>query len=103
MQLCPSPIQEQPHPSPPRTWSTPLPAPDQMHAPTALPKIVKNICDKTQPQRKTSSKATKGKQPLKQTTLMNVKPKYVRGQPMLTSDQLCETGQYSVDLHNYYI
>jgi hypothetical protein len=65
MQPCPSPIREQPHPSPPRTQSTLLPAPDQMQPPTTLPKMKKNVCAKTQPQQKTSSKATKGKQPLK--------------------------------------
>jgi hypothetical protein len=42
-------------------------------------------------------------QPFKQTTMMNVNPKYVRGQPMLTVDQLREASQYCVDLHKYYI
>jgi hypothetical protein len=28
--------------------------------------------------------------------------KYVRGKPMLTTDQLCEAGQYCVKLHHYY-
>jgi hypothetical protein len=32
-----------------------------------------------------------------------VNPKYVRDQPMLTTNQLHEAGQYCVDLHNYYI
>jgi hypothetical protein len=80
----------------------PLPTLDQTQLPTALPKMTKNVRAKTKPQRK-SSKATKGKQPLKQTTMMNVNPKYVRGQPMLTVDQLHEAGQYCVELHNYYI
>jgi hypothetical protein len=30
-------------------------------------------------------------------------PKYVRGQPMLTADQLLEASQYCADLYNYYI
>jgi hypothetical protein len=34
---------------------------------------------------------------------MNVNPKYVRGQPMLTTDRLREGDQYCVNLHNYYI
>jgi hypothetical protein len=87
-----SPIQEQPRSSPPRTWSTPLPALDQTQPPTGLPKTTKNVRANTQLQRKTSHKATKGKQPLKQTTMMNVNPKYVRGQPMLAADQLHEAG-----------
>jgi hypothetical protein len=62
----------------------------------------KNVCTKTKPQRK-SSKATKGKQPLMQTTMMNANLKYLRVQPMLTAKQLHEVGQYCVDLHNYYI
>jgi hypothetical protein len=102
MQSCPSPIREQPCPSPPWTQSTPLPTPDQTQPPSAPPKVTKNVRAKTKPQRK-SSKATKGKQPLKQTTMTIVNPKYVRGQPMLTVDQLHEASQYCVELHNYYI
>jgi hypothetical protein len=64
MQLCPSPIRLQPRRSPPRTWSTPPPAPDQTQPPTGLPKMMKSVRAETQPQRKMSSKATKGKQPL---------------------------------------
>jgi hypothetical protein len=64
---------------------------------------MKNVRAKTQSQRKTSSKAIKGKQPLKQTSMTNVNPKYVMGQSMLTVDQLREPGQYCIDLHNYYI
>jgi hypothetical protein len=30
-------------------------------------------------------------------------PKYVRGQPILTINQLHEASQYCVELHNYYI
>jgi hypothetical protein len=40
---------------------------------------------------------------LMQTSMMNANPKYVRGQPMLTIEQLHEAGQYCVELHNYYI
>jgi predicted component of type VI protein secretion system len=57
--------------------STMLPTPDQMQPLTASPKMTKNVHAKTKPQRK-SSKATKGKQPLMQTIMMNVDPKYVR-------------------------
>jgi hypothetical protein len=87
-----SPIREQPRSSPPQTWSTPLPALDQMQPPTGLPKTTKNVRANTQLQRKTSPKAIMGKQPLKQTTMMNVNPKYVRGHPMLTAEQLHEAG-----------
>jgi hypothetical protein len=34
---------------------------------------------------------------------MNVNLKYVRGQSMLTTDQIHEASQYCVELHNYYI
>jgi hypothetical protein len=67
-----------------------LHAPDQMQPPTAPPKTTKNIRAKTQPQWKASPKTTKGKLPLKKTTMMSVNPKYVRDQPMLTLDQLRE-------------
>jgi hypothetical protein len=50
MPPCLSPIREQTHPSPPQTRSTPLPTPDQMQPLTTLPKTVKNVRDKTQPQ-----------------------------------------------------
>jgi hypothetical protein len=35
--------------------------------------------------------------------VMHANLKYVRGQPMLIVDQLCQAGQYCVELHNYYI
>jgi hypothetical protein len=79
-----------------------LPALDQTQPPTASPKMVKNVHAKTKLQWKLS-KAKKGKQPLMQTAMMNANPKYVRGHPMLTVEQLCEAGQYCVELHNYYI
>jgi hypothetical protein len=51
-----------------------------------------------------SSKATKGKQPLQQSTAMTqVNLKFVMGQPMLTVDELVKAGQPCIDLHNYYI
>jgi hypothetical protein len=57
-----SPIQEQLCRSPPRTQSTPVPAYDQTQ-----PKAMKNVHGKSLPQqRKMSSKATKGKKPLKE-------------------------------------
>jgi hypothetical protein len=102
MQSCPSPIQENSCSFPPRTWSSPLPTLDQMQPPTTLPKMMKSVCAKTKPQWK-SSKETKGKQSLMQTTMMNANPKYVRGEPVLTTEQLHEAGQYCVELHNYYI
>jgi hypothetical protein len=34
---------------------------------------------------------------------MNVNLKYVRGQSMLTTDQIHEASQCCVELHNYYI
>jgi hypothetical protein len=86
----------------PRTQSTPLPAPDQTQPPTTMPKTMKNVCAKSKPERK-SSKAKKSKQPLQQTAMMQSNPKYVKGQPMLTADQLCEADQYCVKLHKYYI
>jgi hypothetical protein len=44
-----------------------------------------------------------GKQPLQQTAMTQANPKYVMGEPMLTTDQLHEAGQSCIDLHNYYI
>jgi hypothetical protein len=55
-------------------------------------------------QRKMSFKATKGKQPLKQSTAMtHANSKFVMGKPMLTIDELHNTGQPCIDHHNYYI
>jgi hypothetical protein len=45
-----SPIRDQSHPSPPLSWSTPLPALDQMRPPITMPKTAKNVCNKTQSQ-----------------------------------------------------
>jgi hypothetical protein len=51
-----------------------------------------------------SSKATKGKQPLQQTTaMMQANPNFVMGWSMLTTDELDKAGQPCIDLHNYYI
>jgi hypothetical protein len=84
-----SPIREQSCWSPPRTQSTPLPTPDQMQ-----PKAMKNVRGKNQPQQwKMSSKVTKGKQPLKESSnpklpsaMMQSNSKFVTGKPMLTDD-----------------
>jgi hypothetical protein len=104
MQPCPSPIREQSRLSPPRTQSTPLPAPNQTRPPTALPKTMKNVRSKTQPQQgKMSYKATMGKQPLLQTTMTQAIPKFVMGQPMLSVDVPHKAGQHCINLHNYYI
>jgi hypothetical protein len=57
-----------------------------------------------------SSKATKGKQPLKLSAnpkllpaMTQSNPKFVMGKPMLTVDTLNKADQACVDLHNYYI
>jgi hypothetical protein len=66
---------------------------------------MKSVRGKTQSQqRKMSSKAIKGKQPLQQTiAMMQANPNFVMGQPMLTADELHKEGQPCIDLHNYYI
>jgi hypothetical protein len=46
-ETCPSPIQDQPHPSPPHTRSSPIPL--QTQPSTAVPKATKNACGKSQP------------------------------------------------------
>jgi hypothetical protein len=84
-------------------WSTP--APDQMRPSIVMPKATKNARGKSQPQQhKMLSKATKGKQPLKQTTtIMQTNPKFVMGQSMLTVDELNKVGKACIDLHDYYM
>jgi hypothetical protein len=64
--------------------------------------MMKNVRAKCKSQRK-SSKVTKEKQPLQQTTMMQANLKYEKGQPMLTIDKLHLAGKYYVELHNYYI
>jgi hypothetical protein len=72
---------------------------------------MKNVRVKSQPQqRKISSKATKAKQPLKESTnpkllsaMTQSNLKFVMGKPMLTTDVLHKAGQACVNLHNYYI
>jgi hypothetical protein len=64
--------------------------------------MTKNVRVKSKPQLE-SSKVTKGKQALKQTTMMHTNLKYVRGQLMLTVDQLRQARKHCVELHNYYI
>jgi hypothetical protein len=75
------------------------------------PKATKNVRGKSQPQQwKMSSKATNGKQPLKESTNLELLPamtqsnlKFIMGKPMLTVDALYKAGQAYVDLRNYYI
>jgi hypothetical protein len=58
-----------------------------------------------------SSKATKGKKPVKEseanpklpTIMMQANPKFVMGKPMLTVDTLKHADKSCVKLHNYYI
>jgi hypothetical protein len=58
-----------------------------------------------------SSKATKGKKPVKEseanpklpTIMMQANPKFVMGKPMLTVDTLKHVDKSCVKLHNYYI
>jgi hypothetical protein len=52
---------------------------------------MKNVRAKSKLVRK-SSKAIKDKQPSQQIAVTQANPKYVRGQPMLTADQLCDVG-----------
>jgi hypothetical protein len=77
-----------------------------------MPKVMKNAHGKSHMQQqnmpskatKMSSRATKGKQPFKQTTAMSqANPKFVMCQPMLTVDELGKASQACIDLHNYYI
>jgi hypothetical protein len=35
--------------------------------------------------------------------MMQANPKYVKGRPMLTANQLCEAGKYCIELNKYYI
>jgi hypothetical protein len=35
--------------------------------------------------------------------MTHINLKYVKGKNMLCSSELCEVGQYCVELHNYYI
>jgi hypothetical protein len=66
--------------------------------------MMKNVCGKTQPQQqKMLSKATKDKQPLKQTIAMTQPNlKFVMARPMLTTDELNKASQPCINLHNYY-
>jgi hypothetical protein len=100
-------LEEQSRRSPPRTWSTPLPTPDQPQT-----KATKIVCGKSHPQpRKISLKETNGKKPLKEseaspkllTAMTHANPKFQMGKPMLTVDTLKEAGKSRVDLHDYYI
>jgi hypothetical protein len=57
-----------------------------------------------------SSKATKGKQRMKESANPKLLPamtqsnlKFVMGKPMLTADVLDKVGQACVNIHNYYI
>jgi hypothetical protein len=58
-----------------------------------------------------SSKATKGKKPMKEsetnpkspTAMTQANPKFQMGKPMLTVDALKQVGKSCFELHNYYI
>jgi hypothetical protein len=73
---------------------------------------MKNVCGKSHLQQwKMSSKATKGKKPVKEleanpmllTSMTQASPKFVMGKLMLTIDVLKQAGKSCVELHNYYI
>jgi hypothetical protein len=73
---------------------------------------MKNVHVKSHPQHlKMSSKATKGKKPVKEskanlkllTSMMQANLKFVMGKPMLTIDVLKQASKSCVELHNYYI
>jgi hypothetical protein len=57
-----------------------------------------------------SSKATKGKKPVKEseanpklpTSMIHANPKFVLGKLMLTIDALKQAGKSRVEFHNYY-
>jgi hypothetical protein len=75
-------------------------------------KAMKNVRGKSHPQqRKMSSKATKGKKPMKEsevnpklpTAMTQANPKFVMGKSMLTVDALKQVGKSCVELHNYFI
>jgi hypothetical protein len=61
-------------------------------------KATKNIRGKSHPQqRKMSSKATKGKKPVKES---EANLKFILGKRMLTVDMLKQVGKFCVELHN---
>jgi hypothetical protein len=100
-------IEEQSRWSPPQTQSSPLPTPNQMQV-----NATKNVRAKSHPQqRKMSSKATKGRKPVKEseanpklpTAMTQANPKFVMGKSMLTVDALKQAGKSCVELHSYYI
>jgi hypothetical protein len=73
---------------------------------------MKNVRGKSHTQQwKMSSKATKGKKPVKEsetnpkllTAMTQANPKFIMGKPMLTVNTLKQAGKYYVELHNYYI
>jgi hypothetical protein len=73
---------------------------------------MRNVHGKShQQQWKMSSKATKGKKPVKEseanpklpTAMTQANPKFVMGKPMLTVNALKQAGKSCVKLHNYYI
>jgi hypothetical protein len=72
-------------------------------------KATKNIRGKSHPQqRKMSSKATKGKKPVKEseanpkmpTAMTQANLKFILGKRMLTVDMLKQVGKFCVELHN---
>jgi hypothetical protein len=74
--------------------------------------VMKNVRGKSHPQQqKMSSKATKGKKPLKEseanpkmsTAMAQANPKFVMGKLVLTVDALKQAVKSCVELHNCYI
>jgi hypothetical protein len=74
-------------------------------------KVTNNVHGKSHQQQWMSSKATKGKKPVKQSeanpklsiAVMQANPKFVMGKLMLTVDAFKQAGKSCVELHNYYI
>jgi hypothetical protein len=75
-------------------------------------KTTKNVHGKSHPQQwKISSKAAKGKKPVKESeantklpaAMTQANPKFAMGKPMLTVNALKQAGKSCVELHNYYI
>jgi hypothetical protein len=75
-------------------------------------KTTKNVHGKSHPQQwKMSSKAAKGKKPVKEleanmklsAAMTQANPKFAMGKPMLTVNALKQAGKSCVELHNYYI
>jgi hypothetical protein len=74
-------------------------------------KVTNNVHGKSHQQQWMSSKATKGKKPVKESeanpklsiAVMQANPKFVMGKLMLTVDAFKQASKSCVELHNYYI